>query len=109
MRLECTGLKQAAVRVDSACMIGVSLEAWVLIGAVCVACVTSVLYTFAKLFGHERELHDLKVRVTTLRSAYHRRLAGHQEILEVGTEEELLAEQAEQAEQNQQAAARQAA
>lgn len=80
-------------------MVGLSLEAWVLVGVVCAACVTSVLYTFAKLFGHERDLHDLKVRVTTLRTAYHRRLAGHHEIIEVGTEEELLAEQAKDTDQ----------
>jgi len=62
---------------------GLPFEAWAVIALIALVCATAILYTLAQYFGHEREIHDLKHRVITLRTAYHKRLANMNEIIEV--------------------------
>lgn len=54
-------------------------EAWALLAIVALGGTLGILYTLARAFAHEQQVHDLKVRVTDLRRSYSRRLAeiGH--------------------------------
>lgn len=61
---------------------GFDFETWLLLAGVTGICLLSILYTLARYFGAEREVHDLKVRVIDLRKTYHRRLAMQEGIIE---------------------------
>ncbi len=60
-------------------------ETWILLGAVGAVCLLSFLYALATLYRDQTKLHELKMRVHTLRREYAERMAieRSEEIIEV--------------------------
>lgn len=80
--MQCNVLKTVFVCVDGQTVTNFPLEIWLLCTAIAFLCITGMLYTLAKTFRAEREVHDLKVRVADLRTQYVSRL-GADEVIEV--------------------------
>ena len=80
--MQCNVLKTVFVCVDALCVTNFPLEIWLLCAMIAFLCITGMLYTLAKTFRTERDVHDLRVRVADLRTRYVTRLA-EEEIIEV--------------------------
>ena len=72
---KCNVLKQAIVWPDGPIVANFSTEVWLACAVVGVACITCILHSLSKAIAAERDVHDLRLRVFDLRTAYTKRLA----------------------------------